>query len=142
MLDLTPLGWVVVALCAIMVGAAKTGIPGIGILVVPLMALVIQPAEKSVGALLGMLILADIFAVIYHRQNAKWGHVLRLLPPAAAGIVAAYFGLKALEDGEHLNPIIGGNVTTIELPTFRTFRISSIYLCISCIHINLSVIRE
>lgn len=116
MLDLTPVGWVVVALCAIMVGAAKTGIPGIGILVVPLMALVIQPAEKSVGALLGMLILADIFAIIYHRQNAKWGHVVRLLPAAVAGIIAAYFGLEALsgqktpENGEYLKPIIGGIV--------------------------------
>jgi len=110
MLGLDTVGWVVVALCAIMVGAAKTGIPGIGILVVPLMALVIQPAEKSVGALLGMLILADIFAIIYHRQNAKWNHVLRLLPAAATGIIAAYFGLKALEDGEHLKPIIGGIV--------------------------------
>ncbi len=110
MLDLTPTGWAVVALCAIMVGASKTGIPGIGILVVPLMALVIQPADKSVGALLGMLILADVFAVVYHRYNAKWLHVLRLLPAATAGIVAAYFGLKALSDSEYLKPIIGGIV--------------------------------
>ena len=57
MLGLDSVGWVVVALCAIMVGASKTGIPGIGILVVPLMALIIEPPEKSVGALLGMLIL-------------------------------------------------------------------------------------
>jgi uncharacterized membrane protein YfcA len=110
MLELTPLGWAVVALCAIMVGASKTGIPGIGILGVPLMALVIQPADKSVGALLGMLILADVFAVVYHRYNAKWLHVLRLLPAAVAGIVAAYFALKALGDSEYLKPIIGGIV--------------------------------
>lgn len=110
MLGLDNVGWVVIALCAIMVGAAKTGIPGIGILVVPLMALIIEPPEKSVGTLLGMLILADIFAVIYHRYNAKWAHVIRLLPPAMAGIIAAYFGLKALPDKEMLKPIIGGIV--------------------------------
>jgi len=92
-----------------MVGAAKTGIPGIGILVVPLMALVL-PAEKSVGALLGILILADVFAIVYHRHNAKWGHVLQLLGPAFAGIVAAYFGLRALPNKELLKPIIGGIV--------------------------------
>ena len=105
MLGLDTLGWAAVILCAIMVGASKTGIPGIGILGVPLMALVIEPAEKSVGALLGMLILADIFAIIYHRHNARWAHALRMLPPAFAGIVAAYFGLRVLPDKEKLKPI-------------------------------------
>ncbi|MBW7989526.1 MAG: hypothetical protein FVQ84_05855 [Planctomycetes bacterium] len=54
-------GWIIVALCAIMVGISKTGIPGVSILVVPLMAIAI-PARESVGVLLGILILADIFA--------------------------------------------------------------------------------
>ena len=91
-----------------MVGVTKTGIPGLGILVVPLMAIAI-PARQSVGVLLGILILADLFAIVYHRRNAKWGHVLRLLPAAFAGIVAGYFGLKVVND-EQLKPIIGGIV--------------------------------
>jgi len=105
-LDLDTVGWIVVGLCAVMVGISKTGIPGIGILIVPLMALVI-PARKSTGLLLGILILADLFAIMYHRRNAKWGHVLRLLPAAFAGIVAGYFGLRVVDDQE-LKPIIGG----------------------------------
>jgi uncharacterized membrane protein YfcA len=108
MLDLSLIGWVVVALCAVMVGVTKTGIPGLGILVVPLMAIAI-PARQSVGVLLGILILADLFAIVYHRRNARWGHVLRLLPAAFAGIVAGYFGLKVVND-EQLKPIIGGIV--------------------------------
>ena len=48
-------GWIIVALCAMMVGIAKTGIPGVGILAVPLMAIAI-PAKQSVGVLLGILI--------------------------------------------------------------------------------------
>lgn len=110
MLDLNATGWVVVALCAIMVGAAKTGIPGISILGVPLMALVIEPPGRSVGALLGILILGDIFAIAYHHRNAKWGHVIRLLPAAFAGIIAAYFGLSALSNKDYLKPIVGGIV--------------------------------
>ncbi len=101
-------GWIVVALCAVMVGVTKTGIPGLGILVVPLMAITI-PARQSVGVLLGILILADLFAIVYHRRNARWGHVLRLLPAAFAGIVAGYFGLKVVND-QQLKPIIGGIV--------------------------------
>jgi len=108
MLELNVVGWVVVALCAIMVGAAKTGIPGFGILVVPLMAMVI-PARSSTGVLLGILILADLFAITYHRHNARWGHVLRLLPAALAGIVAGYFAMKVVSDRQ-LQPIIGVTV--------------------------------
>lgn len=88
-----------------MIGITKTGLPGLGILVVPLMALVL-PSRQSTGILLGILILADIFAIVYHRRNAKWPHVLRLLPPAIAGIVVGYFGLKVVND-QQLKPIIG-----------------------------------
>jgi uncharacterized membrane protein YfcA len=107
-LDLNLPGWITVALCATMIGISKTGIPGLGILVVPLMALVL-PAKQSTGILLGILILADIFAIIYHRRNARWHHVLHLLPPAMAGIVVGYFGLKIVSDRQ-LKPIIGAIV--------------------------------
>ena len=107
-MDLNLLDWTMVALCATMTGIAKTGIPGLGILVVPLMALVL-PTKQSIGILLGILILADIFAIIYHRRNARWHHVLRLLPPTMAGIVVGYFGLKIVSD-QQLKPIIGAIV--------------------------------
>ena len=108
MLELELIGWIVVALCAIMVGISKTGIPGLGILVVPLMASVL-PARSSVGVLLGILILADLFAAVYHRYNAQWRHLFRLLPIAFAGIIVGYFGLKYVSD-QQLKPIIGGIV--------------------------------
>jgi len=105
MFDLNLTGWIVIALCSVLVGIAKTGVPGVGILVVPLMAAVL-PARSSVGVLLGILILADLFAAGYYRRNAKWHHVLRLLPAAFAGIIAGYFGLKVVTS-EQLKPIIG-----------------------------------
>lgn len=79
-----------------------------GILVVPLMALVL-PTRQSTGILLGILILADVFAITYHRHNARWLHVLVLLPPALVGIVVGYFGLKFVND-QQLKPIIGAIV--------------------------------
>jgi hypothetical protein len=108
MFDLDVLGWMVVASCAAMVGISKTGIPGVGILVVPLMAAIL-PARSSTGVLLGILILGDLFAATYYRHNAQWGHILRLLPAAFAGIVAGYFGLKVVTD-QQLKPIIAGIV--------------------------------
>jgi uncharacterized membrane protein YfcA len=103
--ELNGIGWVVVALCAVLTGASKTGIPGLGILVVPLMAMVL-PSRESTGVLLGILILGDLFAVIYHRYNAQWVHILRLLPATLVGIVAGYFCLKVVTN-EQLTPAIG-----------------------------------
>jgi len=101
-------GWVVIASSAVVVGMSKTGLPGLGILPVPMMALAFSSRE-STGLLLGVLILADLFAVTYHRRNARWRHVLRLLPAALAGIVAGYLGLGYVND-QQLKPIIGGIV--------------------------------
>jgi uncharacterized protein len=105
------IGWFVVALCAVLTGASKTGIPGLGILVVPLMAIVI-PARDSTGAVLGILILGDLFAVIYHRYNAQWVHILRLLPATFAGIVAGHYCLKVVTN-EQLTLAIGAIVLAL-----------------------------
>jgi hypothetical protein len=107
-LDIDLFGWVVIASSAVVVGMSKTGMPGLGILPVPMMALAFSSRE-STGLLLGVLILADLFAVTYHRRNARWRHILRLLPAALAGIVAGYFGLGYIND-QQLKPIIGGIV--------------------------------
>ena len=103
--ELEPTGWFVVGLCAFLVGASKTGIPGIGILPALLMAQVL-PARQSTGVLLGILILGDLFGAGYHRHNAKWSHMPRLLPAAFAGIVSGYLAMQRITDNQ-LKPIIG-----------------------------------
>jgi len=108
MLELTLPELAVVALCATLIGITKTGIPGIGIVVVPLMATVME-ARQSVGVLLGILILADLFAAGYYRRHAQWRHIFRLLPATLVGIVLGFFALRAVSD-EQLQPIIGGIV--------------------------------
>lgn len=103
--ELEPSAWIVVGLCAFLVGAAKTGIPGIGILPALLMAQVL-PAQASTGMLLGILILGDLFGAGYHRHNAQWSHMPRLLPAAFAGIVVGHRIMDKISD-EQLRPIIG-----------------------------------
>jgi len=85
--------WIVVVLCALLVGFAKTGIGGVGIVVIPLMAMVF-PAEKSPGILLPMLIMGDIFAVSYYHRHAVWTHLLRPMPWAIAGVLAGFAVMK------------------------------------------------
>jgi uncharacterized membrane protein YfcA len=89
MYDLTPVEWIFSALAAIGIGMAKAGFGGLGMLAILVMARVLPPRE-STGAILPMLILADIFAVYTYRQHARGGLVLRLLPPALTGIVCGW----------------------------------------------------
>ncbi len=101
----------IIALCALLVGISKTGIPGMGILVVPLLASVL-PAKVSVGVLLPMLIFADLFAVSYYRRNAVWRHLIRLLPWAVIGVIIGYLLLDKINN-QQLKPIIGGIVLVL-----------------------------
>jgi uncharacterized membrane protein YfcA len=103
--DLDLIGWLVVGLCAVLAGVSKTGLPGLGILHVPLMAMVLPP-RQSTGVLLGMLILGDLFAATYYRRRAEWKHVVRLLPAAFAGIVAGWQAMRFVTN-EQLGPVIG-----------------------------------
>ena len=86
-------------------GVAKTGVSGMAILVVPLIAMVF-PAKESVGALLPMLIVGDILAVIYYRQHAQWGQLVRLVPGVAAGMLFGAMFLARL-DNESMRIFLG-----------------------------------
>ena len=101
-----PAGFSVLAVVtAILVGVAKTGVSGMAILVVPLIAMVF-PAKESVGALLPMLITGDILAVIYYRQHAQWGQLIKLFPGVAAGMLAGALFLARL-DNESMRIFLG-----------------------------------
>ena len=86
MMDILTQANVLAVITAILVGVAKTGVSGLSILVVPLIAMVF-PAKESVGALLPMLIAGDIFAVIYYRHHAQWGQMIKLVPGVAIGML-------------------------------------------------------
>jgi uncharacterized membrane protein YfcA len=96
--------WALAAAAAFIAGLSKTGIPGLGIIFVPLFALVL-PARMSTGALLPLLIVGDFVAVIWYRRNAVWRHLLRLLPWAVGGIVIGFFALGRIDDRQ-LRPVI------------------------------------
>ncbi len=103
--DYTQQQILLIALCAFLVGVSKTGVPGFGILNVPLMALVFF-AKESTGLLLPLLALADIFAVVYYHRHAQWKHIWRLLPWALVGIGAGSLIIRYINDAQ-LKPVIG-----------------------------------
>lgn len=82
---------------AVLVGLAKTGVAGLGVLVSAIFALVL-PARFASGFVLPMLILGDFIAVRSYREHAQWKQVLRLFPWTIPGIVAGYITLGRIDD--------------------------------------------
>ncbi|SDL70811.1 sulfite exporter TauE/SafE family protein [Sediminibacillus halophilus] len=111
--DLSLLQWLIVILCSVFIGFAKAGIPSLGILVVTVMMFVF-PAKQSVGILVPMLIIGDIFAVTYYRRNVVWKYLISLLPWVLAGIVAGYFVLDHVSSRQ-LKPLVGSIVLSMVL---------------------------
>lgn len=98
-MNLEPWQWALGALAALLVGISKTGVPGIGILVVPLLAAVFG-GRLSAGVMLPMLIMADVFAVAWYRRHAQWNTLIGLLPWVVVGMAFGTAALKLTGDAK------------------------------------------
>ena len=89
-MDLSTLDYTYILIAALLVGFTKTSVGGVGILAVLLMALAF-PGKASPGILLPMLLLADVFAVLYYRRDCQWKILLKIFPMTALGVILAYY---------------------------------------------------
>ncbi|MFQ3546493.1 sulfite exporter TauE/SafE family protein [Halobacillus rhizosphaerae] len=121
MFELSVIQWIMVIICTIFIGFTKTGLSSLGILVVTIL-MYIFPAKASVGILLPMLIVGDLFAVTYYRKNVVWSYLLSLLPWVLAGIVAGYFVLDQV-NSDQLKPLIGVLVLALIILHFSRERL-------------------
>jgi uncharacterized membrane protein YfcA len=82
---------------AVLIGMAKTGIAGAGMIAIPLLAITFG-GKASTGLILPILIFADLFAIYYFHRHANWQYLRHLLPFAFAGVlIGTYFG-NVIED--------------------------------------------
>lgn len=91
--DLSTGAWLLLAAAALLIGFAKSGVPGAGLLVIPLFAAVF-PAGRSTGILLPLLVVGDLVAVAHWRGCVVWRHLLRPLPWALTGILVGWYILR------------------------------------------------
>ena len=89
--------WVLLGICGLLIGMSKTGLSGVGLMVVPILANAFG-GRPSVGLLLPILIFADVFAVSWYNRHAEWKHILRLIPWAFLGIAIATLVGKSISD--------------------------------------------
>jgi len=113
--DLTLAQWIFGGLAAVCVGLSKTGFGGVGMVGILFMTQVL-PARESTGAILPLLIVADIFAVHAFRQFTVWRHLVRLLPPAMLGIISGWLLMPHLSN-ELFRVVIGWMVVFLVLLT-------------------------
>ncbi|MCB0448993.1 MAG: sulfite exporter TauE/SafE family protein [Confluentibacter sp.] len=84
--QLNVLQWVAFCFAAFLLGLSKSGIKGIGIIIVVILAFVFGE-KTSTGILLPMLIFADIFAVVYYNKHVQWRFIKKLLPAMVVGVL-------------------------------------------------------
>lgn len=102
--SLSSVDWILIVFCAILIGMSKTGVPGVSMIVVPTLAFIFG-GKQSTGILLPILIMADVFGVIYYHRHAQWKHLLRALPWAFTGLLLALW-LGNLVNDEQFKHII------------------------------------
>ncbi|MDA3845628.1 MAG: sulfite exporter TauE/SafE family protein [Vallitaleaceae bacterium] len=84
--DLSTIQWIGVIIVALLVGFSKTGISGVGMLNILLVASIFG-GKLSTGIILPMLLVGDVIAVKYYNRHADWHSIKRLIPWALIGIL-------------------------------------------------------
>ncbi|WP_205461762.1 sulfite exporter TauE/SafE family protein [Mangrovibacterium lignilyticum] len=104
---LSDLSWyqiTLLALCAMLSGMSKVGVPGVSMIVVPILAIIFG-GKQSTGVLLPILMMADLFGVLYYRRHAQWSYVLKIVPWAFIGIGLALWVGEVVNDEQFKNII-------------------------------------
>ncbi|WP_040756561.1 sulfite exporter TauE/SafE family protein [Winogradskyella psychrotolerans] len=84
--NLTALQWLAIGFAVFLLGISKSGIKGVSIIIVVILAFVFGE-KASTGILLPMLICADILAVIYYNRHADWVVIKKLMPWMIVGVL-------------------------------------------------------
>ncbi|WP_040283535.1 sulfite exporter TauE/SafE family protein [Tessaracoccus massiliensis] len=97
MIELTALGWAALTAAALLIGVAKTALPGAATISVAVFAAVL-PARESTAALLILLIVGDLVAVWIYRRQVDVPALLRLIPSVVVGLILGALFLAYSDD--------------------------------------------
>src|SRR5829696_3288705 len=92
-----PLFYAMAVPAVILVGLSKGGFRGIGLLALPLMALVISPV-RAAAIMLPILIVQDTVAVWVYRRDWDGRNLVILLPSAVVGVIFGYLLAEYVSD--------------------------------------------
>lgn len=98
-------GWTLAIVAAFAVGLAKGGLSMVGVIAVPLMALVMSPVQAA-GILLPVYVASDIGGLVAFRRDFDRRVLATLLPGAVAGIGLGWATAHLVEE-RHVALIVG-----------------------------------
>jgi uncharacterized protein len=81
--------WILAIIATFFVGASKGGLPGVGILGVPILAQVISPVVAA-GLLLPLYIVSDVYGLWLYRKSYDLKNIKILVPAATIGIAIGW----------------------------------------------------
>ncbi|MCL6266558.1 sulfite exporter TauE/SafE family protein [Flagellimonas myxillae] len=93
------MAWGLAFTATFLMGTSKAGLKGLATFNVTLLALAFG-ARQSTGLIMPLLIVGDIFAVIYYNRHAQWKYILRFLPWMLGGILIGVVTGKDLPEEE------------------------------------------
>lgn len=92
-----PLLWLLLILAAFFVGLSKGGLPGVGMLSVPVLSLVMSPINAAV-LLLPIYILSDTVGVWLYRKQFSVANLKVLIPAGLAGVFVGWATAALVSD--------------------------------------------
>ncbi|MEO0382968.1 MAG: sulfite exporter TauE/SafE family protein [Pseudomonadota bacterium] len=87
--------WIVAGLAAFILGLSKGGMPVVAILSVPLLSLLMDPAQAA-GLLLPLYLIADCYALYLFRKAFSVRNLKILIPAVGVGVVIATFAVSSV----------------------------------------------
>ncbi|WP_318343841.1 sulfite exporter TauE/SafE family protein [Flagellimonas baculiformis] len=97
--EISVAAWVMAATAVFLMGVSKAGLKGMSIFNVTLMALAFG-SRASTGLFIPLLIVGDIFAVIYYNRHTQWKYIFKFIPWMIAGILIGVLIGKDLPERE------------------------------------------
>ena len=90
-------GSLLALLAAFILGISKAGLKGMGLVVVALLAHA-YGSKASTGILVPLLLVGDVFSVIYYNRYVKWKYLIRFLPAMIVGVLIAVVTGRNLDE--------------------------------------------
>ena len=97
--DISIAAWTMAATAVFLMGISKAGLKGMSIFNVTLMALAFG-SRASTGLFIPLLLVGDVFAVVYYNRHTQWKYILKFLPWMITGILLGVFIGKDLPEKE------------------------------------------
>ncbi|MEE1961540.1 sulfite exporter TauE/SafE family protein [Allomuricauda taeanensis] len=97
--EISVAAWVMAATAVFLMGISKAGLKGMSIFNVTLMALAFG-SRASTGLFIPLLIVGDMFAVVYYNRHTQWKYILKFIPWMIAGILIGVLIGKDLPERE------------------------------------------